>query len=252
MKKEEIVSGIAALSLIFAGLAYYQSIISTNESKQYYDTANKLANQANKLANESLALAQLQNFHPVVFFPNIKTTFNNLTYPINSTSVAQTQGFLNFDIDVVTPHYGILKLDEVNFAYLPSTFTETSDGVTLTITNGLPDVDPSKENLTVVRPILQNMNSNLLQTNYLVQIGENQIAFSIPLNASYYPNPKSLNASGSRALENNPLAYSEGFDVSMDLGSMNVTATFRDLQLNQTVSQSTKIEIVDFIHVVWE
>jgi hypothetical protein len=143
------------------------------QTKVSYD----LQSQANSLSEKNLELQNmLSNSTPIIIanpehssdYPlNESWPFSNLTadLPIVST------GWLNGSLTVITPHYGNVIVEIINF-----TAGDYSN-----------DLNPEKVNLTTVTSTLEYNYST--HANPVIQ-GLNQLTFNISLEAMFYLNPQ--------------------------------------------------------------
>jgi hypothetical protein len=158
------------VSVIFGVSGIVVGLVQTEVS---YD----LQSQANSLSEKNLELQNMiSNSTPIIIanpehssdYPlNESWPFSNLTadLPIVST------GWLNGSLTVITPHYGNVIVEIINF-----TAGDYSN-----------DLNPEKVNLTTVTSTLEYNYST--HTNPVIQ-GLNQLTFNVPLEAMFYLNPQ--------------------------------------------------------------
>jgi len=114
---------ISILSISIAGYTVIQSNQAINESKQYYNTANNLAEYSLELQNIT------SNFEPTIIPYSISASVDNVFSNATLDSFGQfdDKGSLNVTLVVITPHASIVN------------FTDTAFNVTVRTAGGSDD-----------------------------------------------------------------------------------------------------------------
>jgi hypothetical protein len=153
-----IVSVIFGVSGVVGGLV---------QTKLSYD----LQSQANSLSEKNLELQNmLFNFTPIITVnPERGFLSQGGYYSIGVESAVYPYGYLNVSVTVTTPHYGVLSIEQGNF----SPYSDM--------------LNPERINSTTV-----SFYSQYDKYEQNVNIGLNQLDFSLNLKATVYPNPQKL------------------------------------------------------------
>jgi hypothetical protein len=151
------------------------SIVSLIASIVFSNYSFTLASQANELTKKSLELQNILSNFTSIIVPNPERGFlNEGGYYFNgTTSSSNPKGWLNVSLTVITPHYGNVSVEIMNFS--------VSDYFNMLI--------PEKANLTTVSYTPEYQYSK--HVGYVVS-GLNQLSFSLNLEATVYPNPQKL------------------------------------------------------------
>jgi hypothetical protein len=215
----KIEAGATVGILIFAMVAVYYAIRANDE-------ANSLTKQLLQLQNTT------SNFQPEILPYSFLATLDDLHFPNGSTSSITVRGSLNMSFIVMTPHWLIL-----NFSYpSPFNFTARSPvGI-----NDLSTPDPDKLNSTIVSFYLGGALDGRL-TSYpeaSVQLGVAQVNFTIPLAATFYPNPLWS-------------TMKQGNGAELILGNIGIMLTVFDVQLEQYLPpKSFSIPLIGWVYIV--
>jgi hypothetical protein len=190
------------------------------------------ANTANQIAQNSF---QLLNFKPAIYPYSLVATLDAINYSPNSSTSLDSiivGGSLNMSFVVLTPHAMIL-----NFTYpLPFNFTaRTPVG-----TNDLSTPNPDKLNSTTLAFYLGGALNGRV-TSYpeaFVQTGITQVNFTIPLTATFYPNPLWS-------------TMKQGAGTELILGNIGIKLTVYDVQLEQYLPpKSFSIPLTGWVYIV--
>jgi hypothetical protein len=159
---------ISVLSLVI-------SIISLIASVVFAAYSLNAANQANSLTEKNLELQnQLSNFTSIIVPNPQQGHLDEEGYYFNGTTTPTiSEGWLNGTLAVITPHYGNITVEILNFS--------VSDYFDMLI--------PEKANLTTVD--YTNEYRYRTHVSYAI-IGLNQLTFAVNLEAKFYPNPQKL------------------------------------------------------------
>jgi hypothetical protein len=159
-----VVSVVFGVSGVFVGLV---------QTKLSYD----LQSQANSLSEKNLELQNmLSNSTPIIVVnPEHGRPLDEGGYFSNLTASFPTvsRGWLNGSLTVITPHYGNVTVEVVNF----------------TVSDYFDYLIPDKVNLTTVTTTIEYNYSQ--HVNYFIS-GLNPLNFNINLEATLYPNPQKL------------------------------------------------------------
>ncbi|HTY75034.1 MAG TPA: hypothetical protein VMD05_05660 [Candidatus Nanoarchaeia archaeon] len=115
---EYITIAISIIGIIIAGIAISQSYQATIESKQYYDNANKLAQEANNLTQTTLQLQNVTtNFQPYIIPYYVTATLNDIytNAPLDNFGQVNDYGSLNVSLFVITPHAAVINFSDTAF-----------------------------------------------------------------------------------------------------------------------------------------
>lgn len=133
-----------------------------------------LTEQANRLTEKSLELQKmLSNFTSLIVVNPERGFLNVGGYYSNWTTSSNPYGYLNISLTVITPHYGILSIEEKNFS----------------VVDYFGMLNPEKLNLTTV-----SYYSEYDTYERPVTMGVNPLDFRLNLKAKVYPNPQKLPA----------------------------------------------------------
>jgi len=195
------------IKALFSGkwdkIAVIISIISLAISFALTIHSFNLTEQANRLTEKSLELQKmLSNFTSVIVVNPERGFLNEVGYYLNGTeSSSHPNGYLNISLTVITPHYGILSIEEKNFS----------------VTDYFDMLNPEKLNLTTVSYYYEYD-----KYERSVAMGVNPLNFRLNLKATVYPNPQKLKA------------HSEN---EFPIGVFFLEAKLTDLQTNQTFTK---------------
>lgn len=192
------------LIMILAIFALYYAVDANNK-------ANSLTRQLLQMQNTT------SNFQPEILPYALLATLNDISYLPNDSSISssnEVRGSLNMSFVVMTPHGLIL-----NFSYpIPFNFTARNPfGI-----NDLSTPDPDKLNSTIVSFYMGDaINGRLVSyPEAFVQPVLTQVNFTIPLTATFYPNPLWLR-------------MKQGTGTELILGNIGIKLTVYDVQLEQ-------------------
>jgi hypothetical protein len=164
-------------ALIISILSFILSIAGLVGSIAFSSYSLNAANQANSMTEKSLEMQNMiSNSTPIIVAnPEHGRPLDEGGYFSNVTASSPTvsRGWLNGSLTVITPHYGNVTVEIINF----------------TVTDYYDYLIPDKENLTTVTTTLEYNYSQ--HVNYFIS-GLNPLNFNINLEASLYPNPQRL------------------------------------------------------------
>ena len=153
-------------------LSFILSIASLIGSISFSSYSLNAANQANSMTEKSLELQNmLSNSTPIIVANPEQSRLDEQGYYSNMTASFPTvsKGWLNGSLTVITPHYGNVTVEIINF----------------TVYDYSNELVPEKVNLTRVTSTLEYNYSK--HVDPIIQ-GLNQVTFNINLEASLYPN----------------------------------------------------------------
>lgn len=153
------------ISVVFGVSGVVVGLVQTRLS---YD----LQSQANSLSEKNLELQNmLSNSTPIIVANPEQGLLDEQGYYSNITASFHTvsRGWLNGSLTVITPHYGNVTVEIINF----------------TVNDYFNDLIPEKANLTTVTSTLEYNYSK--HVDPIIQ-GLNQLTFNINLEAMFYPN----------------------------------------------------------------
>jgi len=183
-------------------IAVIISIVSLVASIAFSSYSFMLASQANELTAKSLELQNvLSNFTSVIVANPERGFLNEGGYYSNWTMSSNHYGYLKIALTVITPHYGILSIEEKDFS----------------VTDYYDMLNPEKLNLTTV-----SYYSEYDEYESPVVMGLNLLNFTLNLKATVYPNPQKLQA------------HSEN---EFPIGVFFLEAKLTDAQTNQTFTK---------------
>lgn len=189
------------VSIIFGILGVVVGLVQTKLS---YD----LQGQAISLSEKNLELQNmLSNSTPIIVTNPEQGHLDEQGYYSNITASYPTvsRGWLNGSLTVITPHYGNVTIEIINF----------------TVSDYFDMLVPERANLTTVASTLEYNYSK--HVDYVIQ-GLNQLTFSINLEAMFYPNPQKLPS------------MSDSYSV-FPIGVLFLEAKLFDAQTNLTFTQ---------------
>jgi hypothetical protein len=197
-------------SLFVAGFAIYQSNQATNESKQYYETANNLTQATLELQNiTSNFQPEIIPYFDIATLPDIST---NLTR--NNFGQVEVYGTLNISLIVINPHASIVSLNTFTINATARTPTKNDNSSFLDSNNffgsdiivfGEPlNMFNSSQPITYVSPM-----------ESFIQPGVSQINFTLPVLADIALNPNFL-----------------GIAYGANLGAIKFEIDMKDVQTN--------------------
>lgn len=161
-----IVSIIFGLSGIVVGLV--QTKVSYDLQSQAINLSEKNFELQNMLSNSTpIIVASPEHGHPL----DEGGYFSNLTASFPTVS----RGWLNGSLTVITPHYGNVTVEVINF----------------TVDDYYTNLIPDKVNLTTVTTTIEYNYSQ--HVDYFTS-GLNPLNFNINLEAMLYPNPQKLSS----------------------------------------------------------
>lgn len=163
-------------------LSFILSIASLIGTFAFSTYSLNAANQANSMTEKSLELQNMiSNSTPIIVAnPEYGRPLDEDGYFSNLTANFPTvsRGWLNGSLTVITPHYGDVTIEIINF----------------TLNDYYDMLIPEKANLTTVTSTLEYNYSK--HVNPVIS-GLNQFTFSINLQAMLYPNPQKVPSTSS-------------------------------------------------------